>query len=139
MGPRRRKALHDGSQGLREVDDGVRSRTFAEELPDDGRPFYPRVDWLIRFIARQAARGHTNLHRNGCGCSATRIKGTCDNHLKIDREYREEIAPDGLRTHLMRRESLYQGSLIRTLGISGVLRGIHARTEPPTHSCVCTT
>jgi hypothetical protein len=63
MGPRKRKALHDGSQGLREVDGGVRSRTFAEELPVDGEPLDPRIDQLVRLIARQAARDTMDAYR----------------------------------------------------------------------------
>lgn len=49
--------------------------------------------------------GYTTLHRNRLGCSAARVKGSCDNHLKIDRQRCEGIVLDGLRTHLMQHES----------------------------------
>ena len=49
--------------------------------------------------------GYTTLYRNRLGCSAARVKGTCDNHLKIDRQRCEGIVLDGLRTHLMQHES----------------------------------
>lgn len=60
MGAVKRKALHDGS--LREDDGGVRSRTLADRLPIAGKPLDPRIDRLIRLMARQAARETLDAH-----------------------------------------------------------------------------
>ena len=49
--------------------------------------------------------GYTVLYRDRLGCLAARVKGICDNHLKIDRERLEGIVLDGLRAHLRKRES----------------------------------